>query len=101
MKKTTKSFNSTLNKVSDKQAQINKVWQKITDEKAREVRFICQLCGKLGQRHSSMAVFTYLDGHHIIPRRFNIHTKENCYIVHRISCHEKADRIIREYPSEQ
>jgi len=107
-----KRFNSTLNvykslkatkglnKISPKQRAINELWAKITDEVAREKGFICQWCGNKGQRTNPEA-FDYLNGHHIIPRRYNIHTKENCYIVHQVICHPMADRFVREYPDEQ
>jgi len=104
-----KRFNSTLNvykplkakkglnKISSKQKAINELWAKITDEVAEEQGFICQWCGNKGQRTNPKA-FDYLNGHHIIPRRYNIHTKENCYPVHQFLCHSMADRFIKEYP---
>jgi len=88
---------SALNPVSKKQRQKNAEWARITDEKAKELDYICQLCGKKGQRTDPEA-WDYLDGHHIIPRRYNIHTKENCYIVHRVFCHTEADRNVRSTP---
>ena len=104
-----KPFNSTLNiykplkakkrinHISKKQAEINKLWKEITDEVAEEKGFICQWCGNKGQRTDPEA-FDYLNGHHIIPRRYNIHTKEICYIAHQVICHPMADRFIKEYP---
>lgn len=86
---------SRIKPISAKQAVKNAHWKKVTDERAKEENYTCQWCGKRGQRDSSMALFSYLDGHHIIPRRYNIHTKENCYIVHRVSCHERADKYIK------
>jgi len=80
--------------ISAKQAVKNAHWKKITDERAKEEDYVCQWCGKRGQR-TDMEGWDYLDGHHIIPRRYNIHTKENCYIVHRVRCHEQADKYIK------
>ena len=87
-----------LNKVSDKQKVINKLWGEITDEVAEERGFICQWCGKPGQR-TDPTTFDYLNGHHKIPRRYGIHTKKNCYIVHQVICHPMADRFVKEYPN--
>lgn len=78
--------------ISDKQKVKNAHWNKITDEVCQELNYICQYCGKRGQRSNSWQ-WDYLDGHHIIKRRFNIHTKENCYPVHRAPCHAEADKI--------
>lgn len=74
--------------ISTKQKEKNAHWKKVTDERVEEGAYICQWCGKRGQRDSSMALFSYLDGHHIVRRsRGRIDTKDNCYIVHRI-CHQ-------------
>jgi len=83
-----------IRRVSDKQKIKNAHWKKVTGERARELGYICQWCGKKGQRIDPNG-WDYLDGHHIIPRRYNIHIKENCYIVHRVSCHEQADKYIK------
>jgi len=72
-----------LNKVSAKQRAINKLWRGITGQKAKDLNYICQWCHLPGSRDDD---FNPLDGHHIIPRRFNVHTYENCYIIHRL-CH--------------
>lgn len=92
MKKTPLKRRTPLRKVSDKQRIKNKLWADITDEKAKELNYICEYCGKKGQRVFSEG-WDYLDGHHKIKRRFNVHTKENCQIVHRINCHTEVDRI--------
>jgi 5-methylcytosine-specific restriction endonuclease McrA len=86
--------------VSKKQAVKNASWRKVTDEKAASLDYICQWCGHPGQRVSPK-LLGYLDGHHIIKRRFNIHTPENCYIAHRLSCHrfiEDNNINVTEYP---
>lgn len=90
---------SRIKPISDKQREKNAEWRSVTDEKARELDYICQWCGKKGQRIDPEA-WDYLDGHHIIPRRYNIHTKKNCYIVHRVQCHPEADKYIRSTPIE-
>lgn len=92
MKKTQKSYNSTLRGKSDKQKDKDAHWNKITDEVCEELDYICQYCGWKGQRYYPDEL-SYLDGHHIIKRRFNIHTKENCYPVHR-KCHAEADKVV-------
>ena len=84
--------------ISDKQGEINKLWNEVTDESVKEECYICQWCKEYGQRNDKER-FDYLDGHHKIPRRFNVHTKKNCYIVHR-HCHPMADRYVREYKEE-
>jgi len=77
LKRTALKRHKRLNPVSPRQAALNEEWREITDSKARELGFICQWCHRPGG---------YLDGHHIIKRRYNIHTKENCYVCHRL-CH--------------
>lgn len=76
--------------ISDKQREKNAGWNKITDSVCEELGYICQYCGKHGQRDEPNR-WGYLDGHHILKRRFNIHTKENCYPCHRF-CHEEIER---------
>ena len=88
-----------INKVSERQKAINLAWGEITDARAKEENFICQWCGRPGQR-TTPHKFDYLNGHHKIPRRYNIHTKDNCYIVHQALCHPMADRYVKEYPQE-
>ncbi len=74
-----------LNPISRKQAIKNLIWREITAKLCEELGYFCQWCGWKGQRYYPDEL-SYLDGHHIIKRRFNIHTKENCYICHR-KCH--------------
>ncbi len=66
-----------LRKQSDKQREKNYNWHKVTLEKWGELNHVCQWCGQPTRMP---------DGHHIIKRRFNIHTKENCYVV-AWTCH--------------
>ena len=86
---------SRIKPISDKQKEINKLWNGITDERCLDENFICQWSGEWGHRGDPEDP-NYLDGHHIIPRRFNVHTKKNCYIVKR-KYHPMADRYVREY----
>ncbi len=90
MKKTRKSFNSTLRHTSDKQRAKNVHWNKITDEVCLELKMVCQYCGKKGQRTVPERL-DYLDGHHLVRRRFNLHTKEVCYPCHRLPCHREIE----------
>lgn len=66
-----------LNPLSDKQREKNRIWREITLLKWAELGRKCQWCGEYVREP---------DGHHIIKRRYNIHTKENCYVCHRF-CH--------------
>ena len=77
---------SRIRAISDKQKEKNRIWNEITNRAAFELNYICQYCGKRGQRTNSEA-WDYLDGHHIVKRRFNVETKENCFICHRLPCH--------------
>lgn len=77
---------SRINPISPKQREKNKHWNGVTDERCRELNYLCQWCGKVGQR-TDRERGDFLDGHHIAKRRYNIHTKENCYICHRAPCH--------------
>lgn len=79
-----------LRKVSSKQKEKNRIWNEITNERCRELNMVCQYCGKRGQRDEPNR-WGYLDGHHIIKRRFNVHNRENCYPCHR-HCHEEIER---------
>jgi len=73
--------------ISDKQKEKNAHWKKVTDERCEELDYICQYCGRKGQRDNPNDPWTYLDGHHTVKRRYNIHTKEVCYPCHRLPCH--------------
>jgi len=64
--------------ISDKQKLKNMEWRKITLLKWASLGRKCQWCGAFVRNPS---------GHHIIKRRFNIHTKENCYVCHELPCH--------------
>jgi len=72
-----------LNPVSDRQRAINALWKAITDQKAKDLNYTCQWCHLPGRRDDP---FNPLEGHHIIKRRYNIHTYENCFVCHRL-CH--------------
>jgi len=84
-----------INKKSDKQKVKDDHWNKVADERCIEEDFICQWCHERGQRTDSERL-DYLDGHHLVKRRYNIHTKESCFITHR-KCHEEVDRYVKEY----
>jgi len=102
-RKTPLKAHKRLNPVSPKQAAINELWREITDERASEENFTCQWCHGPGQRTDPQNIFTYLDGHHKTKRRYNIHTKENCYIAHRL-CHgfiEEYGIDVRVYPDKR
>lgn len=72
--------------ISDKQKIKNALWNKITNGRCEKLGYICEYCGKRGQRINSEAL-DWLDGHHIQRRsRGRIDTEENCYICHRV-CH--------------
>jgi len=89
--------------VSDKQKTKNTLWDKITDERCYELGFMCQWCHRPGQRNDPSRFWDFLDGHHIEKRRYNIHTKKNCYIAHRL-CHdfiEDNSIDVREYPDKE
>lgn len=72
-----------LNPVSDRQKLINALWREITDQKAKDLNNICQWCHLPGRRD---APFNKLIGHHIIKRRYQLNTYENCFVCHRL-CH--------------
>lgn len=78
-----------INPISEKQKAKNKLWAEITNQRARLLNFICEWCHKRGSR---IAEFNPLNGHHIIPRRYNIHTPENCYLCHDL-CHDEIENI--------
>ena len=76
---------------SKKQAIKDKAWREITDKMCEELNYICQWSGECGHRDDPEDL-NYLDGHHMTKRRFNIHTKENCYIVKR-KYHHTVDNV--------
>lgn len=80
-----------LRKTSEKQRAKNAEWNRITDEKCRKLDFVCQWCGKKGHRDKGRYEdWFYLTGHHKKKRRFNVQTKENCYLCHLI-CHSEIE----------
>ncbi len=85
--KTPLKFRTKLRPVSKKQAVKNSNWTKITEDRCKEEDYFCQWCHGKGNRIKGD--YKYLDGHHEIPRRNNIHTPEICYIVHRFECHRQ------------
>ena len=88
--------------ISPKQKAKNELWNRTTDERAEEEHYRCQWCHKLGNRNPNS--FSYLNGHHKIKRRYNIHTKENCYVVHEFKCHgeiEDNNVDVRVYPDRE
>ena len=92
---------SYIKKRSLKKIDRDRIWNEITDQKCAEEGYYCQWCGKSGHRRDKED-WNWLDGHHIIPRRFNIHTKDNCYIVHRAPCHGEVDKIdLEKYPNHE
>ena len=87
---------------SDKQRAKDRHWKETTDIKANALGFKCQWCGGLGVRIWNENPWEYLSGHHILPRRFNIHTYDNCYICHELPCHnliENNNVDVRVYPN--
>jgi len=92
-----------LNPKSDKQRAKDAHWNGVTAERCYEVGFMCLWCGQPGQRNDNTR-FDYLDGHHTIKRRYNVHTKEVCYPVHRAPCHGEIDDNnidVNEYPNRE
>lgn len=89
--------------ISDKQAIKNAHWKKVTDERAEEECYLCQWCSERGQRINPDNPWTYLTGHHTIKRRYNIHTRETCYIVHLICHGEIGDNNVdvKKYPNRE
>jgi 5-methylcytosine-specific restriction endonuclease McrA len=79
-----------LKPMSKKQRTKNRLWKGIADGRAEEENFTCQWCHRRGQRTDPQRL-DYLDGHHIIKRRYNIHMRENCYICHRFKCHGEIE----------
>ena len=78
-----------LKPVSQRQAEKNRAWRRITGELCEATGYICSWCGSKGQRTVPERL-DWLTGHHIISRaRGGIYTKENCYIVHQ-SCHQEV-----------
>ena len=95
MKRTPLRHKSSKQKVKDAR------WNATTDEVAYEQNFTCQWCGKIGHRDKERYEdWHYLTGHHKIKRRFNIHTKAICYLVHLAPCHGEAENVdLEKYPT--
>jgi hypothetical protein len=72
-----------LNPITDKQKKINATWKEITDQKSKDLDYICQWCGLPGKRDAG---FNCLTGHHILKRRFGVHTYDNDFVCHLL-CH--------------
>jgi len=95
-----------LNPVSPKQAALNEEWNRITDEKAKEIGYFCQWCHEPGQRDERLHIFPpmgYLDGHHTKKPRTSHNEKKYCYVCHRL-CHyfiEAHNIDVGEYPDEE
>ena len=84
--------------ITPKQRKINESWSKITQDKIRELNGVCQFC----ERVNSDIPFDFLSGHHIVKRRYGIHTRENHYLMHYWSCHlfvEEHNIDVRIYPT--
>lgn len=89
--KSTLKTQKSLEKVSKKQKVKNKNWKQVTDERCIEENYICQWCLKIGKRDGGWDCLT---GHHILPRRHNVHTKANCYVAHELCHGEITDNSI-------
>jgi len=96
-----------LKPISEKQRAKNAHWKEVTDRKAEDLGYICQWCGLVGSRVLDDD-WAHLDGHHVIKRRYNVNTPENCYVCHRL-CHqfiggenpEHTPIDVRVYPSKK
>jgi len=87
MKKTQKSYNSTLRKTSKKQAKHEQEWSKIKKERIEQLKdrygyLICEYCKR------AITSTQIADGHHIDGDHQN-NSKLNCAIVHEWPCHRK------------
>ena len=76
-----------INQKSQKQKYIDSEWHKNVQQKCIDLDFTCQWCGKKGLPTKAGLSRNCLTGHHIIKRRFGIHTYENVYICHW-NCHD-------------
>ena len=85
MKKSPLKRNVKIRPVSPKQAEVNAIWNKITNQEAERLDYTCQWCGRKGHRAYRQSL-SYLDGHHRERRNRNNHTPGNCYLCHRL-CH--------------
>jgi hypothetical protein len=90
-----------LNPFTEKQRAIQLEWSKVVQQKSKDLNFICQWCGRQGQPTKAGISRNCLTGHHIIKRRFGIHTYENAFICHWL-CHDYIETHgvnVVEYPS--
>ena len=95
MRKTQKSFNSTLRLKSKKQIAEDKTWIALGDArrvKQMEVRgfHYCEVCYLWGERDTEN-IFRRLDYHHLDGNRRN-NTDENLQVAHREPCHNDYKR---------
>lgn len=94
-RKTPLKANKRLRFKSPKQAIKDALWRSVTVAKWLQVGCICQWTGK------PIDVFV---GHHIIKRRFNINTIENCYVCnnwYHINEIERYNIDVREFPNRE
>lgn len=68
-----------LNRESPKHRAIQNEWRKTTEAKSVAQDYLCSWCKLPG-------IGNFLEGHHTVPRRYNVHTQEVCYPVHP-TCH--------------
>ena len=91
VKKTQRSYNSTLRSKSKKQIAEDKIWVALGDarlEKQVQERCytFCEDCGTWGERN--LDGFRRLDYHHKDENRRN-NTDENLKVLHREPCHRR------------
>lgn len=79
--------NAKIKPITEKQKKINATWKEVTDQRAKDVNFICEWCGKPGKRDAG---FNCLTGHHILKRRYNDHNYSNCFCCHLL-CHQEIE----------
>ena len=82
-------------KALKKAREIKKLWEESKRQKAEMTHNLCQWCGEYGTLNDPC---NPLIGHHIIKRRFGMHTIENCFLTHTLHCHQEADRVELDYP---
>ena len=97
MKKTQKSFNSTLRKTSMKQSTLERKRSKVKAERLAYLLdkygyYICEYCGKRGIVGDDMDNPRWLGMHEIDGNHQNC-SPENLYICHN-ECHDKIDKKI-------
>ena len=90
MKKTARSYNSTLRAKRPKIAERDRLWTATGAERhlylwRRYGKPVCEFCGRTGFWHSGESALYSLGGHHI-DRHKNNGSPDNCYIIHN-GCH--------------